>query len=442
MKRAALDEIIGFLRFSPDHSDRLNAIEKFEERQWKYLLRWLDDAGLAFYFLRRLKDANAGHTIPPWVLTRLERNFTANHLRMQDMTQRFAAINDRFNGADVHYAAIKGFSLIPQYCPYAPLRHQADLDYFVDDQSLPMAHRMLVEAGYRPQASRASKESIYVFPGGAPIRGDEQYLPQTAHAVELHTDIWDSNLLRLPPIPGLFSVAQAKTQHWNGLAFPALQDKDVFLLQVLHACRHLFTQWIRMSCLFEIGYFQQRRATDSALWDGIEDRVGNNAILREFVVVVTEMAARLFAAPVPELAQRWGARIRPGPRTWIEHYARNWAAGGLPVYEFSLFPRAKLVVFLHRQYKVESGPQPTQLANQAASSRLSRMAVSLRNHPWLLLRPAWWRRQQLFRRSMFYALAGLRYAVEIPRWHWRNRASRRVAAVAPTREPVTVKKAS
>jgi Uncharacterised nucleotidyltransferase len=438
-----VENTVGFLSFSGDHCDRLNAIEKFSRREWKHALRWLDDAGLAFYFLQRLKDSHASDVVPPVVLSRLERNFASNQSRVDDMSHRFDAVNKRFNDAGVHYAVIKGFSLVPQFCPYAPLRHQADLDYLVDEQSLPDACRGLIDAGYTGQKSPSSKESIFVIPGGSPSRGDEQYSPHAPHAIELHTDIWDSKMHRLPPIPSLFSFAQARTRQWNGFTFPALADEGAFLLQVLHACHHIFAQWIRMSCLFEIAYFLHRRATDTELWSGVEQRVGDSAVLREFIVIITEVAARLFAAPLPTLVQGWSATIRPGPRTWIEYYARNWAFDGLPVYNFSLFPRTKLALFLHHQYRSASWAQQTGPQNESSFSRLSRMASSIRSDPSLILNTGWWRSQHLIRRTAFHALAEVRYACEIPRWRWRNRASLQSRASAPwTSDSLSSKKVS
>ena len=445
MKPTPVENVVGFLSFSPDHRDRLNAIEKFSRREWKHVLQWLDDAGLAFYFLQRIKDTNASAVVPPEVLSRVERNFASNQLRVDDMSHRFDAINRKFNNAGVHYAAVKGFSLVPQLCPHAPLRHQGDFDYLVDEQSLPAACRVLIDAGYSSQKSPSSKESIFVIPGRAPSRGDAQYSAQAPHAVELHSDIWDSKMHRVPPMPSLFSVARARMQHWNGFTFPALPDEDVFLLQVLHACHHIFAQWIRLSCLFEIGYFLHRRASDTELWSVIEQRAGNSAALREFVVIVTELAARLFAAPVPTLVHSWSANIRPGPRTWIEHYARNWALDGLPVYEFNLFPHSKLALFLHRQYRVASRAEQADHQNEPSYSRLSRIASSIKNDPSLIWNAAWWRRQHLVRRATFHTLAGVRYVCEIPRWRWRNRALRPTATAASipwTSDSLPSKKAS
>ena len=222
-----------------------------------------------------------------------------------------------------------------------------------------------------------------------------------------------------------FFVERSENQYWNGLTFPALADEDAFLLQVLHACHHLFTYWIRMSCLFEIGYFLNRRASDRTLWKRVEEHVDDNLMLREFVVVITELVEKLFAPPIPPLVRSWGPSIRRGSRVWIENYARHSAFCEAPGYDFRLFPRAKLVLFLLQEY-TDAYAGKHMLGNRMLpSSRLSLMASSVRNKPSLLLDTAWWKRQLLLRRSLFHALAGLRYFYEIPRWKWLNRARMR-----------------
>jgi hypothetical protein len=81
-------------------------------------------------------------------------------------------------------------------------------------------------------------------------------------------------------------MERATTHEWNGFVFASLSDEDAFLLQVVHACQHLFGQWIRMSCFLEIGYFLKRCVHDTALWNGIERRIGDSLMVRQFVVVV------------------------------------------------------------------------------------------------------------------------------------------------------------
>ena len=430
MRRNPAEVIVEFLSFSSDSCHGANEQQKFSVREWERALKWLDDSGLAFYFLQKLKNTSLIDTVPTRVTSRLERNFQANKLRVDDMAHRFGLINHKFNQAGVRYAALKGVSIVPQFCPDATLRHQADFDYLVADQSLSEARQVLVEAGYIPTASHSSQEFGFVMAGTEePSRTAEQYSARAPHAVELHLDPWDSSQNRLPLMPKQFSLQRTTTREWNGLTFPALTDDDAFLLQVLHACKHLFTYWIRMSSLFEIGYFLNQRASDASLWNRIEERVGNNVILREFVVVITELVAKLFGSPLPPLVGAWSATIRPATRVWIDRYARDWVFGELPVYEFCLFPPAKLVLFLHQQYEYACAQNHVIRNRMMNFPRLSAMASSVRNSPSLALNPAWWKRHLLIRRSLFHTLAALRYVCEIPRWRWLNRASIRSAAL-------------
>lgn len=429
MRRTPAEDIVEFLSLSGSR-DHLRELPNADQREAKRLLRWLDDSGLPFYFLQKVKDADAADLLPSGVLSHLEGNFAANQRRMAYMTHRFDFLNHRFHDAGVRYAVLKGFSLVPQFCPQAALRHQSDFDYLVDDKSLPAAQRVLVDAGYYPKPSISDQEFLFLAPGmGEPSHSAKRYYAPEPHAVELHLDIWDSDLNRLPTVGKLFSVERARMHDWNGLEFPVLTDEDAFLVQVLHTFRHLFTYWIRTSCLLEIGYFLNCRATDAALWGKIDKRVGDSLVLREFVVIVADLVANLFAVPIPPLVRVWGQRIRPATRVWIDNYARHCAFADLPVYQFSLFPPSKLILLLLRQYEDVSAKKHSALRQLLVPSRLARIAASVRNNPSLVLNGGWWKRQLLVRRSVFYVLAGLRYLCEIPRWLWLTRAKVRSATL-------------
>jgi hypothetical protein len=360
----------------------------------------------------------------------LERDFAANERRVRDLAVRFGFLNQKFNEAGLRYAVLKGFSLVPQFCPDATLRHQADFDYLVDEQSLSAAQQVLVEAGYCQKVSRRNQEFVFVLPGTEEAsRNAEQYSAQAPHAVELHLDIWHGDLSTLPATRRQFSLERSRICRAGGLVFPALTEEDAFLLQVLHACQHLFNYWIRMSNLFEIGHFLNQRTCDTSLWNRIEQQVGDNLVLRELVVVISELVAKLFSAPLPDLVRAWGPKIRPAPRVWLERYAWSWAFCELPTYEFRLFPRAKLALFLYQQYRDGSAPKHERGNRLLTFSRISSIASTVKDKPSMVLDARWWKRQLLIRRSLFHALASLRYLCEIPRWRWRNRARMRVASM-------------
>ena len=122
--------------------------------------------------------------------------------------------------------------------------------------------------------------------------------------------------------------------------------------------------------------------------------------------------------------------IRPATRVWIDNYARLCAFCDVPSSGLSILPKAKLVLFLHQQHEgacVQKHPVRSRLIK---FSPLSRMASSIKDKPSLILNVGWWKRQRFIRRSLFHALAGLRYVCEIPRWRWLNRA--RMRSDSPT----------
>jgi Uncharacterised nucleotidyltransferase len=423
VKQSRAEAIVAFLRFSGEQ-DRGTTFKAFTGRDWQQVIRWMDDAGLALYFLEKLKDAKATGVIPSSILSRLEENFASNQKRTAAMSERFNSLNRQFTNAGVRYAVVKGFSLVPQFCQRASLRHQSDFDYLVTPQSLQPAREILLKAGYVAKESRSCEESIFISAGAeAPFQDARQYSAHAPHAVELHVDMWDSQLHRLPQLRGLFSPERVRTQQWNDFTFPALDEADAFLLQIVHASHHLFTQWIRMSCLLEIGFFLNSRASDRAFWNQVEKRVGDNLVLCEFVVIVTELAAGLFGAPVPEAVGIWAREVRIGSRVWMENYARHWVFSDVPVYRFNMFPKSKFALFLLDQYRVQASPRNVSTRASMPPSRLSRMRASIRRNPSLILKTGWWKRQLLVRRSIFHALAGLRYLCEIPRWRRLNRLS-------------------
>ena len=417
MRQTPAERVVEFLSLSTNVFPVVR-FRKLTKREWDRLLLWMDDAGLAFYFLRKLEDTNQATAIPPWVTDCLQEKFVSNRQRVAEMSLRFDVLNRAFNNAGVRYVVLKGFSLAPQFCPDPVLRYQGDFDYLVDEKSLPRAQKVLVDAGYEARSSPSSLEFIYASPGRKPSRNRSAYAPDAPHAVELHLDAWDSTTHEVRIADRFFSVERKRMQCWNGLTFPALDEEDAFLLQVFHSCRHIFTYWIRTSSLLEIGLFLRQKSPDREFWSHIEQRVGENPVLREMVVVVAELVSRVFGAPLPDLIRAWGSRLRRPSRVWMDAYARQWAFCELPVYQFSIFPASKLVLFLHRQYRDEATVKP---------SRIAMVASSARANPSLLLRARWWKQQLPFRRCIFHVLANVRYVCEIPRWRWLNRSSLRSA---------------
>jgi hypothetical protein len=423
LSQAAID----FLSFSNKKPDPTNRFGQFSQRDWKRGLSWLDDTGLSFYFLDKLKRTEIADEVPAWVVTRIERNLMANQQRVAHMAGRFQKLNRGFDDAGVNYAAVKGLSLVPQFCPDAALRPLADLDYLVDNDSLCMAQRVVEENGYTLTARTPTEFKFLNFTTGRPPRNDEQYSHLAPHAVELHPSLWDGDVYGVFMEEAQFSLATVRTRVLEGFAFRALPEEDVFLLQSIHAFQHILLYWIRMSWLYEIGYFLKQRTSDTLFWSRVENRIGGDPVLRHVVVLITELAALFFSAPVPSTIAEWSRELPFEIRVWIENYARTWAFGCNTVDDFSFFPTAKLVIFLHQQYV--SDTKGFVRKRLLPSTRLARSAHELKTKPRSILDANWRKRQRVVQRTFFHLAAGLRYLCDIPRWLWLNRASSRSASL-------------
>jgi hypothetical protein len=426
VKRTVAEAVVNFLSFSGKTSAHVGELAGFRDREWKQGVSWLHDAGLALYLLQKLKQANVTDIVPKATLSRLEENLAANRRRVIYMASQFEFLNQKLSAAGVRYAAVKGFSLVPQFCPDASLRHQSDFDYLIDHQSLPLAQTVLEEAGYFLSKHKAN-EFIFLMPSRAiPPPDDEQYEAHAPHAVELRVAFWDSDVHGVCLTGPRFSVDNTKTQRWQGSVFPALPEEDAFLLQVIHAFNHVLTGGVRMAWLYEIGYFLSQRSTDELLWQRVERRIGEDALLREIVVVVTELSAHFFKAPLPTTSIIWAQKVDPAVRIWINNYARTWVFAKNRVDQLGLFSAAKVVLFLHQQYLPDAGARrhltrirllPWQQLFQRAGSITGKSSASDGG-----------RRRQLKHaviRFLFHVTAGLRYLWEIPRWRRLNKASAR-----------------
>jgi hypothetical protein len=114
---------------------------------------------------------NATELLPPPVLARFEQSLANNRRRVDYLAAEFRSLNEGFTRAGLNYAAIKGFSLVPTYCPDAVLLAPSDLDYLVDKPFLPVAQRVLEFA---------------IFVGVATLAGTEQTLLVTQLAPGCH----------------------------------------------------------------------------------------------------------------------------------------------------------------------------------------------------------------------------------------------------------------
>ncbi len=121
---------------------------EFSLRDWERTFTCLIERPDAL-FVAAIGAHERNQLLPSPVLVRFEQKLADNRRRVDHLADQFDSLNQAFNRAGVNYAVIKGFALVPSFCPDPVLRATSDLDYLVDRSSLTKAQRVLEQAGFR-----------------------------------------------------------------------------------------------------------------------------------------------------------------------------------------------------------------------------------------------------------------------------------------------------
>ena len=420
MNRALAGEIAGCLRVSGSPMDHVRNLAAFSRGDWKRAQEWLDHSGVALWFWDRLKGLGVPDAVPPEIGERLDRLIKDNALRVASMAEEFDSINRVFELAGVEYAVLKGFALIPEYAPDARLRTAYDFDYLLPPDSMERVDQPLRNEGYIHRHEDAGHSLRYTRSASTPRPFPQRnYLYSAAlpRAVELHSRLWETEPLMVPlPLPDDF-LARKRLRNWQGLSFYSLREEDELMFQVLHAIRHILTNWCRLCVFFEIAQFLERRSLDSVFWRRFYERIRNIPPLPEMVGVVFSLAARLFAAPVPTVVDTEIMRnLRHPLELWVCHYGYDSALANLADNKYGLF--------LHREFVPDAVSWrevrrrrllPLQRPNRGA--RASSPKVSAR------LATGWRQASYIGRRLLHHSIAAVRYLWESRRWERMRRIS-------------------
>jgi hypothetical protein len=424
MNRRLAETLIRYLSFSEDIGENRDSLSSFRSRQWEDTFRWLDNANLALYLLQKLRDNHDEGKLPPAALARLEQNYSKNRLRLDEMAGAFAEVNEAFRQFGVNYAVVKGFSLAPSFCPDASLRQQSDLDYLVDEQSLPMAQQALGDLGFflKKHSAAAGEWTFAKTPISPPVNSSQQY-EGGRYVVELLLGIWRQEDHEIEIAGAQFSPSRSVDHEWRGLHFRALPEEDAFLLQVLHVFQHLLSGPVRMAWFYEIAYCLHRRQNDTLFWQLVEQRTAADPLLPDLMAIITGLAAKFFHASLPGLIQEWKANLQPPISVWLENYGWRVPFEKIPAYELALFPTSKLILFLHQQFlpnlKHRRDLTRRHLIPWTGFIRTGRSIIASPSAPAPLQKR---HEPPVFHRILYHTGSGLRYLCEIPRWWWLNRS--------------------
>jgi len=391
----------------------------FNDTEWKHTLDWLDLSGLALYFWRKMKEVDGGKYLPAYVQIRLAKCYEENRQRVESIRKEAAALNRLFDSADVQHAVLKGFALVPDYCPDPLLRTQYDHDYLIRPDNLARAESALQRSGYIPKVSREDYHIAYVKPVSDVIPSRELvglYSAGLERPVELHIALWDPAEERFAiPLPKDF-LDRLRKHAWQGFEYSALSDEDALIFQILHAFRHILRNWCRLSTFLEISHFLRRRASDTDFWLRFRDRSANLRWVPEASAVVFRIAQNLFGGFIPtDLNPQVDPKFSTVLDLWIKRY-------GLPG-ALTNFRNSKNSLFLHREFVVDrSAWRDVWRRRLFPFRRPHHLPKVLADHQARRLGKKWAQCLHGLQRIQFHTISAADYAWKYPRWQLLRRA--------------------
>jgi Uncharacterised nucleotidyltransferase len=335
--------IVAALQQEPDFA-ALKSLPPLESSTGRHLLQWLDRSGLALPFLRQLQHHNVTALLPDSWRGALCQRLAANAARTRDMLDEAQRLNAAFSSFGVTAAVLKGITLAPDFCDDLVLHHQVDFDLLVEPKQVHRAANALRSCGYSAASINEVGETCFLTPlSHIPSRADDLYALQRQRQVDLHTSLWEPCSWLPVEVPE-DCLKLARLQNIAGVNYLSLSLEDKFLLQVLHAFRHSFRSWIRLSWLLEIGKCMQNHRYDVGLWRRVIARAGDARLIKSIFALVLGLVARVFRVSIPLVLSDWSAAATTVPvRAWLDHFALDWAIADWPGSLNNLFLTAEFI---------------------------------------------------------------------------------------------------
>jgi hypothetical protein len=342
--------VLAALSYQPDFSG-LRTFPRASSRAGVDLQRWMDRGGVALTLLRRLQEHNVSIT-EDW-REALNQRLAKNIERTKGMLAEAQRLHAAFRSFGVMAATLKGFTLTPDFCDDPYVRHQVDFDFLVAPDLVHAAAEALRFCGYSAAQVNEVGESCFLTPlQHIPSVNDDLYVPQPQRQVDLHISIWE-------PCPWLpvevprDCVEHALPHSIHGLECLSLSLEDKFLVQVLHAFRHSFRSWMRISWLLEIGRCMENHQGEDTLWRRVIHRAGSSRLNKSIFAFLLGLIDRLFHTPIPSTLRRWTENaMTVSLRAWLDEFGVNWAISDWPGSLNNLFLASEFVpdANLRKQY--------------------------------------------------------------------------------------------
>ena len=410
MNRQLAQAVITTFR-DPDPVTNRKRLAHFGLRDWRHTLYWLDASGLALYFLVRLRSLFLQDAIPESVLSQLDERLADNKVSTTLMFREFVRLNVAFQEAGLTYLNLKGFTLVPDYCPAPALRYQMDCDFLLAETFRARCTDLLRGLGY---TLTFADHRVMEFKAGMNrlphIR--DLYKPKPQRLVEIH--------LCGPCRPaglGLdgHAMERRRVATLDGFSFPAPAAADMFVAQAFHLLRHLQSEWTRVSWLLEFRNLVLKKQHDNPFWHEVEELASRTPDASLAIAVAIRLAAEGFGDFAPDALRSLVCnRVPDVVALWIKRYAASILLSDHPGTKLYLLLQGELNKNKQKPFTVRKRLLPLRPPAQ--------VIVAARGGPRQQLLGAAYQFRYVLFRLRFHVKEGARYLVEA--WRWKRLLAR------------------
>ena len=410
---------LGALSAKPDYS-LLSSLKRLGGADCARLLQWLDRGGLSLYFLSCVKEHGLARELSGEILSALEERLVRNHARTNELLADFRIISAALTEQHVPHVALKGFTLVPEFCPRFELRHQADLDLWIEPYRMPDALSALADHGFVAKGFGPDAAVTLAGPGDGRVSMNESvYRAGRVRRVELHVTLLEG----LRPVDVQYPPGQWERtipRSLGDLTFHSLSRPDMFVYQVFHAFKHVMNYWVRPAWLYEISHFLEVNESEDALWEDVCQSIGEDAGFRDALGLVLDLTRRVFRAPIPPSLRKVCLDSLPSRVTlWNEHFGEQFVLSEFYGDKVSLFVQEAFVSdpavwrshLRDRLLPVRSNPALSEIRGAALPQTLS---------------DRWNKFALLRKKAAFHAKSLAAYPYHSLRWRLIQRSSARV----------------
>ncbi len=342
-------QVLHYLRFQTAASEGCG-LARASESQWEQVLAFADTAGLTLSLMDRLKHRGTFNELALSIQQGFTQRFHDNVGRTKIIARELVEFNRMLQSGDVRYLNLKGQVLCPDFVERPEYRLQYDHDFLVCSEDLHKTYALFVDLGFSPLPSSrrlaVGHLPTLVRKTGWTWQGN-LFDPQIPLAVELHFQLWEAEFDKIP-VCTLDNVWEnSQSTRFLSLSIPVLSREHTLLYCVLHAFRHLLRNDLRLSHLYEIGYFLHCHSGQRNFWRRFLKDIARCSNSCKATALIFDLACQLFhPRRATAVGQFVAEHLSPAAAAWIEKYGVRES-----IY---CYRRSKSSIFLHLDF-VEGG---------------------------------------------------------------------------------------